>query len=368
MYLERVFLKGLAGVIIAALLSACVYGTALALSSDEGTATPGISDYCQFHRAWGNDYFGTMKSVYEKYKNGALENGYLSEGGTVILASDVGYWDALSASGYAGNAKAPILLTGVDDIPTETSDILQSLQPSKVIVVGGEAVVSEEVVNQAKSLLGDMLEVTRIAGETAVDTACRINRYYSSPVDMHRTAFVVASSGFQDAMSIAPYCFKEGASIYLANSDGTVDDEVKEVLNWYDDVYFVGGPMVVADDDEIQKCLNYAGRLYGATAVDTSRAVANWELAHGMGVSKMGIASADSWYDAVVSAPFCAMNNSVMILATNNETQAIDEITMSRYREAAGYVLGGTAVLSDSIFEHFPYHGVYNYELTVPKR
>lgn len=62
------------------------------------------------------------------------------------------------------------------------------------------------------------------------------------------------------------------------------------------------------------------------------------------------------------------MNNSVMILATNNETQAIDEITMSRYREAAGYVLGGTAVLPDSIFEHFPYHGVYNYELTVPKR
>ena len=86
---------------------------------------------------------------------------------TVMLASDANFPDALVASGPAEKLGIPVLITGPEELPDETQQALDDLNPSEIEIIGGPAVVSEDLETQ----LGQEYDVTRHWGMTQVGTS-----------------------------------------------------------------------------------------------------------------------------------------------------------------------------------------------------
>ncbi|MDY6765937.1 MAG: cell wall-binding repeat-containing protein, partial [Candidatus Nanohaloarchaea archaeon] len=93
---------------------------------------------------------------------------------TVILASTANYPDALVGAAAASKIGSPILLTDKGQLPRPTQNALSRMNPSDVIIVGGPAVVS----NQVKSSLEQDYNVTRLWGTTRYGTAVEIAEHF----------------------------------------------------------------------------------------------------------------------------------------------------------------------------------------------
>ena len=74
-------------------------------------------------------------------------------------------------------ADAPILLTDPNGLSDAARGRLESLCPSRVFIVGGNAAVSPDVERQIKEMLGSGCAVFRVAGQSVgVDALCGEDR------------------------------------------------------------------------------------------------------------------------------------------------------------------------------------------------
>ncbi|NHA69517.1 cell wall-binding repeat-containing protein [Phycicoccus flavus] len=91
----------------------------------------------------------------------------------VYVASGRVFPDALAGGVLAANRNAPVLLVEPTSIPTVTKSALISLQPGRIVVLGGPGSVSDEVVG-ALATFTTSGSATRIAGGNRFDTAARV--------------------------------------------------------------------------------------------------------------------------------------------------------------------------------------------------
>ncbi len=272
-------------------------------------------------------------------------NGFLTKGGTVVLATSDGYWDALSLSALAGAKGAPVILTDPSELSFQARAEFARLEPSKVIVAGGKAAVSSRVESQVKECLD--AEVVRVFGEDAQGTA----RAACENLGVRGgEAIVVSSTSYHDAMSIAPYAYSKRVPVLLAGPDGRLSAETLSFINerGFERVVVIGGSAAVSSEVESQLGSRFAERVFGPDAVDTSAEVVRWELKRGMEVSHMGIATARGWHDALSGAALCGKNNSVMALAIPEKLDAIDA-ALGAGAVVSGSVFGGTAAVPSSV-------------------
>ncbi|MCJ7479138.1 MAG: cell wall-binding repeat-containing protein [Candidatus Nanohaloarchaeota archaeon QJJ-7] len=93
---------------------------------------------------------------------------------TVVLASTENYPDALVGSAAAAKIGSPVLLTEKEEVPEDTMQTMQELEPSEVKVIGGPAVVSSDVV----SSLEEDYNVTRLWGTTRYGSAVEVADHF----------------------------------------------------------------------------------------------------------------------------------------------------------------------------------------------
>ena len=67
---------------------------------------------------------------------------------TIVLTNGTNYPDALAAAPLTGSRNAALLLTRPDSLPSETKNFIKSKNIKKVIIVGGEKSVSNNVVKE----------------------------------------------------------------------------------------------------------------------------------------------------------------------------------------------------------------------------
>lgn len=70
---------------------------------------------------------------------------YPTTSGAAVIASGLDFPDALSAAAPAGLLDAPLLLVATDSVNVAVKDRLEALNPSRVVVVGGSATISDRV-------------------------------------------------------------------------------------------------------------------------------------------------------------------------------------------------------------------------------
>jgi hypothetical protein len=92
----------------------------------------------------------------------------------VYLATGVNFPDALGAAATAALGLGPVLLVQQNAVPGETLAELNRLQPPRIVIVGGTAVISAAVQTQLEGL-GWGPTVTRIAGANRYATAAALS-------------------------------------------------------------------------------------------------------------------------------------------------------------------------------------------------
>ncbi|MDO4478500.1 MAG: cell wall-binding repeat-containing protein [Lachnospiraceae bacterium] len=262
-------------------------------------------------------------------------------GGTVVVACGGNFPDALAATslGYQ------IVLSRKSSLPEETRREILRTMPGRIIIVGGDVVVSKAVeealrnigasATQAdiKAIAGDDTTATRLvytpdvqrsSGSTRQETALSIIRNYgfNSTED---TVIVVTGSNFADALSIAPYAAKTHSPILLATKAGLLNDVTKKAISDLGDsvkkALVIGGPNVVGKDAE--SFFNEAGikvtRLYGASRYETSAKVAAFEIEAGVGLSfdDFSVATGGNFPDALVAGPLVASQGHILLLVSS---------------------------------------------------
>ena len=308
-----------------------------------GVYSKGVSVMAKWPRLFGADYLDTMRTIVEtSYGDDTCDS--------VIIATDQGYLDTLTASGFAGLLDCPVLMCDKSEISAQTRALLIELKPEKVYVVGGTSVLSDDVVNELKGL-GSVKTVKRVAGNEAADTANDIYTEGKSLSKWGDTAVVATQIAFQDALSGSPYAYAKNAPVFLVNTDGVLDDSTAALINagGFKKVLLLGGTAVVKPAVESQ--IKYATkvRLAGAEAVDTSIAIAEYGLSNGLTANKMGIATSESYYDALSGVTLCGRNKAPMLLVSDGDINTVCEFVASRKSAIDhGYIFGGAAVVSAS--------------------
>ena len=285
-----------------------------------------------------------------------VDEGGFATGGTVVLATMGGYWDALTAAGVAGMAQAPVLLTKGDALSAQTKAQLERLKPAKVIVCGGPMAITDAVVSEAGTAAGGAA-VVRMAGTTAVGTAndifAKAAKETGGSWAASKTAFLCTSATFQDALAAAPLSYALHMPIFLTDNATTISAETLKAMadGGISKVVIVGGTEAIAPS--VEQALQGAkmtveARLGGDTSIETSELVAGYGLEHGMVAQNMGAATYREYYDALAGAALCGKNNAVLVLVGGPQSHSIGGFVAQHANDIwNGYVFGGPAAVDE---------------------
>lgn len=149
----------------------------------------------------------------DRYETAAKVSAHVHGAGaaTVYVASGQNYPDALAGGPAAGRAKAPILLTRTGELPASTLAELKRLRPTTIVVLGGQAAVSQAVVDQ----LGAVSPTARVSGEDRYRTAAALSKESFTRSD---TVYLVNGENYPDALSGTPLAASSAAPILLASN------------------------------------------------------------------------------------------------------------------------------------------------------
>lgn len=268
---------------------------------------------------------------------------------TVVVATMDGYWDALTASAFAGLSQAPVLLTDGSSLSSQTALEIKRLAAKEAFVMGGKAAVSVAVEQQIADL---GVTVRRFAGATATGTA---NEIFKASKQWGDVAIVATSKSFHDALSIAPFAYARRAPIFLTELDGRLSSESLTAVRsgGFRQICIVGGTAAVSDEVETKQLSGISvKRLGGETAYETSNEIAEWCVEQGMSSDIVGIATGGDYYDALAGAALCGKNNAALVLVSDENHAAINGFILSHASVLKhGYVFGGTAAVSPTTFD-----------------
>ncbi len=161
----------------------------------------------------------------------------------VFLATGKNFADALSAASIAGANDMPIVLT---DGKTLTEDAKKLMKGKQVYVLGGDAVISDEVVDMTNEL---SLTTKRLAGANRFGTLVEIHKELGTNTDQ---LFVANGMNFPDALAAAPLVVKDQGSMFLVKSD-EIPKEIESYLVKYFTTTDVSGAKVLGGENAVNK-------------------------------------------------------------------------------------------------------------------
>ena len=211
-------------------------------------------------RIAGADRFATAAAVAEEVGTPGVLCGITRR--TVIVASGTSWPDAVVAGPIAYRGGHPVLLTSAGSLPDATKRYLRSFRATHVLVLGGTAVVSDDVFREIE---GMGLFVTRVAGADRYSTATALATYLGkargTPTSGAKclgddTVGLVTGVSFPDALTAAPLLGWYGAPVLL-----TPPDRLPATVAEY-----VAGPYYRPAEDIIEVIV-----IGGRTAVPSAR-------------------------------------------------------------------------------------------------
>lgn len=177
---------------------------------------------------------------YETSLNIAKEMSKYKNIDKIYVAGGHGEADALSIASKAGEDKAPIILTPKDDLTYDSYAWLKSQNLLDAYFIGGDLVVSGNVINKVNSVTSNNVLNNRIYGLNRQETNANvIQKFYTN--SNYNAVLVTKSNPLVDALSAGPLAAKINSPIVLVSD--TIHNSQKNVLSnkSTDLVYQVGG-------------------------------------------------------------------------------------------------------------------------------
>lgn len=184
-------------------------------------------------RLGGSDRYATNAAI--------IKDVNPKQGTPVIVASAASFADALSISSISSYKGYPIILSN-PTMEKKTKDLVASINPSKVYIVGGTGVISSTTENYLKS----KYSVKRLGGATRYETTQAIFNEFYDP-NVNNSVMLAYSADFPDALA-GSYLGYKTKSLMLLVSEGNYTNYDKMLANKkLDKVYVLGGKGVVSD-------------------------------------------------------------------------------------------------------------------------
>jgi putative cell wall-binding protein len=146
---------------------------------------------------------------------------------TPIVATGTNYPDALTAGSLGGASRDPVILVdgSRDSVDRPTIELLTSLEPNSLRIVGGTSSVSDAI----RSQLEGVAVTTRVSGENRYDTAVELVGAYQ--LGIPRYAYLVTGSNFPDALSAAASTGSFVQPLYLSETDCVPERVMSSMLD-----------------------------------------------------------------------------------------------------------------------------------------
>lgn len=232
---------------------------------------------------------------------------------TAVLATGLNFPDALAAGPLAVQEQAPVLLTQTESISQATLDEISRLNVKKVIIMGGEDVVSPAVAN---TLTGMGITVERISGADRYATAVEAAKAVRAKSGVTDKIVLATGLNFPDALCIGSFAAKGGIPILLSGTD-TLTETTKAAIAEFGikEAVIAGGDDVVTQNvvDELTALGVAVTRTSGDTRYGTSADIAGKFFADSaIAVTATGL----DFPDALAAVPLAAKVNAPIILVT----------------------------------------------------
>lgn len=164
-------------------------------------------------RLWGSDRYATSRAVANFAFAGENAQTHLD---AVFIATGTNYPDALVAGGAGGYDYSPVLLVNgsASSLDSATMQLLQTLDPGRIYIVGGTGAVSAGI--EAQLDASTSAPVLRLSGEDRYDTAAAVDDEVFPFAD---DGFFATGEGYADALSISAVSGASGSPLYLTEPD-----------------------------------------------------------------------------------------------------------------------------------------------------
>jgi putative cell wall-binding protein len=269
---------------------------------------------------------------------------------TAVLANAFVPADALAAGPLAAAHAAPLLLTGRDDLPAPTSAVLADLGVADVIVAGGPAAVSEDVVADLRQR---GFAVHRIAGADRYETAARLAGAFVDVRGFGHRIIVAAGEHpipdrqWPDALVGTPAAMAWSAPLLLVRPSAippATEAVIRDLAPQR--AVVLGGPATI--DDGVQAALRAhvptVDRIAGSDRYATAVAIAD---AIGTAPGVVVIATGQRFPDALAAGPAAVAWGGVVLLTPSYPPapSAMDALAVWR---PDIHVVGGPTSVSDA--------------------
>jgi putative cell wall-binding protein len=194
-------------------------------------------------RILGPNRYATATEVLKETRSAS------SSSDTVIVATGTTFADALSAGPWSWHTASPVALARPDG--TLTDETVEAIRAdaglTRVVIMGGEAAVSESVRTQ----LGDGYTYVRLAGADRYQTSSAAATWFTQHGLGWSKPFVATGTGFADALSSASAAGAASSPLLLVNpTSQTVPSELTANRQSLTKVTIVGGTSAVSGSFE----------------------------------------------------------------------------------------------------------------------
>ncbi len=268
----------------------------------------------------------------------------------VFLVFGENFPDAIVATPWAKAYNAPILLTETNHLTPVTKQALIDLKPTTVFVIGGEAVISNNVLNEI-SKMG--ISNSRTAGNDLYDTSALVAKHVENWGDIEIA--VATGEDFSDALSIASLCAIKKMPILLVSKDG-VNQSVKDYINdkkhTISKTYVIGSQNAISD--EVKNIFPNTVRIEGTDKYDTNLAVLKYFDSQ-YNFSDVFVATGNNFADALAGSAYAAKQNAPVVLF-NSDTydDRISDYLISKASKVTNLnIIGGEAVVPSGLLQQY---------------
>ena len=279
-------------------------------------------------------------------------------GGPVFLASGVKFPDALAAAPVVAAEGGHLLLTQPDRLPAIVAERIAEIGPSEIVVVGSEASVSAEVLEQAVAAAGGAAEVatTRLGGAGRVETSLLLLDRLRDLGPAVEHIWVASGSNFPDALVAASVAGLHGHAVVL---DFHGRDQTSTQA-WVDAVapHLAGASVSIAGGEPSVSAATAAGlERAGVPSINRFAGRDRYETASMINQSwaepqsdSMLLATGQNFPDALAGAALSAFSGAPLFLTPNACHPAITPLLQQRAAEIGATVvvgLGSASTVSD---------------------
>ena len=262
----------------------------------------------------------------------------------VYVATGANFPDALGGGPAAASEGAPILLVEQNAIPSTTAAELTRLSPTRIVLLGGTAAISDAVRTQLGAYA---TTVDRVAGVNRYATAAAVAAYAFSGTEP--TVYVASGRAFPDPIIAGAAAALDGAPLLLVDGLAGLEAEVATQLARLMPTEIV----VVGPDSALVGAASGLAAYAPLTKVNAadiySRSAALWSGV-AAGVFEVVLATSNAFADALAGTPYASADPpSYLMLSQPTCVPAVVRTQMERLAPTRVRLLGGTAALSTAI-------------------